>query len=189
MRTLHAALIPVLWALWLVYWWISALRVRPTRQAESFGSRLSHMLPLIVGAVLLASPTLGVPWLNAPIVSDSEAWFWSGVLLVAAGLGFAIWARAWLSGNWSSGVAVKVDHELIRGGPYAVVRHPIYTGLLTAVLGSALTVGEWRGLIGVILIAAGITRRVGLEERVMLDTFGEAYAQYRRDVPAVLPFL
>jgi protein-S-isoprenylcysteine O-methyltransferase Ste14 len=111
------------------------------------------------------------------------------VTLVAIGLGFSVWARARLGGNWSAEVTVKERHELVRGGPYALVRHPIYTGVLLALVGSALAVDKWRGLVGLLLITAGFWRKMVIEERFMLAEFGEAYAHYRANVPALIPFV
>ena len=112
-----------------------------------------------------------------------------GAALTFAGLAFAIWARFVIAGNWSSYVELKRDHELIVAGPYRWVRHPIYTGLLLAFVGSALAVGEWRGVLAVAIVAASFWRKLKLEEAVMRRQFGEAYAQYAARVPALIPFL
>ena len=84
-------------------------------------------------------------------------------------------------------VTLKQDHELIRSGPYRWVRHPIYTGLLLAILGSAIALGEWRGLIALVLVAAAVLRRIAIEERFLTQQFGAAYARYRAEVPALVP--
>lgn len=72
--------------------------------------------------------------------------YWLGLLMVICGLAFAVWARIHLGRNWSGTVTVKEDHELIRSGPYGIVRHPIYTGLLLAIAGTAIVFGEWRAV-------------------------------------------
>jgi protein-S-isoprenylcysteine O-methyltransferase Ste14 len=82
---------------------------------------------------------------------------------------------------------LKENHELIRGGPYGRVRHPIYTGILLAVFGSALAMGELRGLLALGLIAIGFLRRITVEERVLTGQFGEAYTRYQAEVPALVP--
>ena len=112
-----------------------------------------------------------------------------GAALTFAGIAFAIWARVWMAGNWSSDVTLKRDHELIVDGPYRWVRHPIYTGILLALLGTALAVGEWRGLLAVVLAAAAFWRKLGIEEAVMRRQFGEAYSRYAKRVPALIPFV
>jgi len=91
--------------------------------------------------------------------------------------------------NWSQAVTLKEDHELITSGPYALVRHPIYTGLLIAFAGSAIARGEWRGLLAVALVFVALWRKLKLEERWMRSHFGEAYETYSRRVSALLPYV
>ena len=100
-----------------------------------------------------------------------------------------MWARVHLGRNWSGIVTVKEGHELITGGPYAIVRHPIYTGLLLAFIGSALARGEWRGVLAVAVVLAALWRKLGLEERWMREQFGSAYQAYSQRVAALVPFL
>ena len=120
------------------------------------------------------------------LVPRSAVWQALMIALVALGLSFSVAARVWLGRNWSSMVTVKHDHELIRSGPYALVRHPIYTGLLA---GSALMLGNWRALIGFALIAGALVRKLRIEERFMAQQFGEEYARYREQVAMLVPFL
>jgi protein-S-isoprenylcysteine O-methyltransferase Ste14 len=105
------------------------------------------------------------------------------------GLGFSALARAWLGRNWSAEVTVKDGHELVRSGPYALVRHPIYAGMLLALAGTALMVGKWRALIGLALVVVALLRKLTVEERFMTEQFGEVYAHYRAEVSALIPFL
>ena len=111
-----------------------------------------------------------------------------GPILVAAGLGFAVWSPRHLRRNWSVNVVVKEDHELIRTGPYRHVRHPIYTGILLAFLGTALSIGEWRGLLAVPLVAISFVLKSRMEERRMRETFPE-YVEYQRETAALVPFV
>jgi protein-S-isoprenylcysteine O-methyltransferase Ste14 len=101
---------------------------------------------------------------------------------------FSVWARVHLGGNWSGIVTIKHDHELIASGPYAIVRHPIYTGLLVAFIGSAMARGEWRGVLAVLIAWVALWRKLRLEERWMGERFGQQYEAYCRRVPALLPF-
>jgi protein-S-isoprenylcysteine O-methyltransferase Ste14 len=94
-----------------------------------------------------------------------------------------------LAGNWSSDVTLKRDHELIVTGPYAFVRHPIYTGILLGFVGTALAVGEWRAVLAVALAGVAFWRKLGIEEAVMRRQFGETYARYVARVPALIPFV
>ncbi len=183
------ALIPALWILWLGYWVVAARVTGETRRRESFASRLSHYGPLIVGGLLLGVPGILGPELERQIYGPTHLWLWIASALVAIGLGFSAWARVWLGSNWSAEVTVKQNHELVRGGPYALVRHPIYTGVLLALIGTALSVDKWRALIGLVLVAAGFLRKIVIEERFMLVEFGKAYEHYRAEVPALIPFV
>jgi protein-S-isoprenylcysteine O-methyltransferase Ste14 len=185
---LFLSLFVLMWGGWLAVWNVMARRVKEAAQSESAVSRLSHVVPLLIAAYLLVAH-VPLPLLNdrfAPLA------LWLAVLgaaLTFAGLAFAIWARFVIAGNWSSYVELKRDHELIVAGPYRWVRHPIYTGLLLAFVGSALAVGEWRGVLAVAIVAASFWRKLKLEEAVMRGRFGEAYARYAARVPALIPFL
>lgn len=147
MQFVYARLILGLWLLWCVYWFAASARSKPTMRQESLASSALHKVPLMLAVVLFLVHRNSVGWLGARFLPRSEALFWLGTVMVAAGLGWSVLARVYLGGNWSSGVTVKQDHELIRSGPYRWTRHPIYTGLLTAFAGSAIALGEWRGLI------------------------------------------
>lgn len=186
---LWSAVIPALWGIWLVYWIVSALGAKATAREEPLASRLSHVLPLMLGGALLGTPHILGAWGEQPFLPETLTWLWTGVTLTAAGLGFSMLARAWLGRNWSSMVTLKQDHELIRNGPYALVRHPIYTGLLLALLGTAITIGKWRALVGLVLLVAAVVRKLTIEERLMAEQFGDAYARYRSEVPALIPFV
>lgn len=182
-------LIPAMWLAWIAYWAFAARAVKRTQRIEDARSRLSHRVPLFAGAVIMTIPNLLGPRLEGLFVARTPAWQWLAVGLVALGLAFSVLARAWLGRNWSSMVTVKQDHELIRSGPYALVRHPIYTGLLLALIGSALMLGNWRALAGCALIVGALLRKLRIEERFMAEQFGEAYARYRAQVPTLIPFL
>jgi protein-S-isoprenylcysteine O-methyltransferase Ste14 len=181
-------LIAGIWVLWAAFWTVAALRTKPTLWRESVGSGASHVILLLAAAVLLVKPewlpsTLSEPFVPAGVVLPAV-----GAVMVAAGLGFAVWARAHLGRNWSGIVTVKEGHTLVRTGPYRAVRHPIYTGLLLAVIGTAAAIGEWRGAIAVICALIGFLRKIEVEERRMSENFPE-YAQYRQDTAALIPLL
>jgi protein-S-isoprenylcysteine O-methyltransferase Ste14 len=136
------------------------------------------------------SPRLPFPVLYRTYLSDSNwaVWFWIGVVVNVMGLGFAIWERGYLGTNWSRSVTIKQDHKLITGGPYSLVRHPIYTGLLTGFMGTAIAMGQVRGLVAFALIFVMLWFKLRLEERWMRLQFGELYKQYAQQVPALVPF-
>jgi len=190
MKTLFQAIIPTLWLAWLAFWIASAARgVKETQRHESTFSRLSYQVPLIAGGVLLGWPHVLGGALEQRFHPHTFAWFAVGAALVAAGLGFSVAARLWLGGNWSANVTLKKGHELIRSGPYALVRHPIYTGVLLALVGTAIAVGKWRALLGLALMTGSFVRKLILEERFMREEFGEAYARYRAEVAALIPLI
>jgi protein-S-isoprenylcysteine O-methyltransferase Ste14 len=105
------------------------------------------------------------------------------------GLGFAIWARVQIGRFWSGTVALKAEHALIRGGPYAITRHPIYSGLLLALIGTAITRDSRAAFLGLPLVFAGLFVKLKQEERLLLDRFGPEYEKYRAEVPALIPRL
>jgi protein-S-isoprenylcysteine O-methyltransferase Ste14 len=179
------------WLLWLAYWGISALGVKHAVRVESSWSRFGkYWLPLIVAVWLLQD----VPFFRGTLLDErfvpDERWIaWLGFILTIAGLAFSIWARATLGRNWSGVVQVKQDHELIVRGPYSLVRHPIYTGLLLAFFGTALAVGAWRALLALAIVALSFWRKLRLEERWMTEQFGDQYRQYMQRVKALVPWV
>ncbi len=189
MATLYRYLFPAMWLSWAAYWWISSRNVKRTTRHESFASRLSHIGPLLLGAVLLSVPNVPIPFLGERILPAAGWQFAVAATLTAAGLLISVWARRYLGTNWSATVTIKEDHELIASGPYALVRHPIYTGLLLAFVGSAMAIGEWRGVLAVALASLALWRKLRLEERWMRQQFGDAYQAYCRRVAALIPFV
>jgi protein-S-isoprenylcysteine O-methyltransferase Ste14 len=188
MQTIYHDLIPTLWLIWLAGWTIAAFRTKRVARTESVTSRLSHLIPLGVGIVLLSSRAFAGPWLSVQVYPQTPISFWSGAALVAIGLIFAGWARAHLAGNWSGTVTLKQDHSLTRSGPYRLARHPIYTGLLLAILGSAIAEAEWRGFVALALFTLSFLRKITIEERFLVAEFGDAYGRYRAEVPALIPW-
>ncbi|MBV8649863.1 MAG: isoprenylcysteine carboxylmethyltransferase family protein [Alphaproteobacteria bacterium] len=190
MDFVHDWLLWGLWIAWLAYWIWAASGTKKTRRVESLSIAISHWTPLVIGIVLISLPQSGRwGWLTARLLPFSEPLFWISVAGTVAGLGFAVWARLYLGSNWSGVVTLKDDHTLIRGGPYGLVRHPIYTGILLALVGSALVRGDAGGVSGLLLIAGAFLRKIGVEERWLAEQFPGDYAAYRRDVPALIPRL
>jgi len=176
-----------LWFGFALVWMLWAIRTKPTERRESILSRLSYALVLPPGFYLIFARRVPIHWLNAQVLPDIAWVREAGVALTAAGLLFAIWARLYLGTNWSGTVTVKVGHELVRSGPYRWVRHPIYSGLLLASLGTAAERGEMRGVFAVAFIFAGFWMKLRTEERFMADVFGSKYAEYKRDTGALIP--
>jgi protein-S-isoprenylcysteine O-methyltransferase Ste14 len=179
------------WLLWLVYWGVSAANVKQATRVESSLSRFGkYFLPLMVAAwLMIGAGTFADTLLDERFVPALEWVAWLGFILTLAGLAFACWARAILGRNWSGVVQLKQDHELIVRGPYSIVRHPIYTGLLLAFLGSALAIGQWRALLATAIVAISFWRKLRLEERWMRELFGDRYLNYMRRVKALVPWV
>ena len=127
--------------------------------------------------------------LSFRLVPQNLAYYGIGAVLTIIGLAFAIWARYHIGRNWSGVITVKEDHALIRTGPYAIVRHPIYSGLLLAIIGSALARGNIAAMLAIAFMLYAVLRRVSIEERWMGETFGQAYADYKTKTPALVPFV
>ena len=177
MPTPYQYLIPALWILWMGYWAMLAFGTKRVLRTEGVASRISHLVPLGLGIILLLFRHAGGRWLAGAIYAATAWSLLIGTGLVAAGLGFAAWARIHLAGNWSGTVTLKQDHSLTRSGPYRLVRHPIYTGLLTAVLGTAIAEAEWHALLALALITLSFRRKIAVEERFLTAQFGAAYAR------------
>jgi protein-S-isoprenylcysteine O-methyltransferase Ste14 len=180
-------LISALWVAWALYWLISAISNKSTVRRESLGSRLAYVVPLLLGGVLIGWRRLPWEWLNERLWPRSLPAYWIGVTLLAVGLGVAVWARVHLGRNWSGSVTVKEEHELIRSGPYAIVRHPIYTGLIAAVAGTAIASGTVRAALGVVIIVVSFLYKLRLEEAFMRETFPADYPRYAAQVPRLIP--
>jgi protein-S-isoprenylcysteine O-methyltransferase Ste14 len=145
------------------------------------------MAVLLLGFGLLGSNWFRQGWLAIRFVPANDAVGLAGMVLTMAGCLFAIWARLALGGNWSGRATVKEGHTLIVKGPYAIARHPIYTGLLLASIGTALAIGEWRCILGLFVIGMMFLVKMSQEERLMMETFPAAYPEYRQRVKALIP--
>lgn len=189
MQIFYESFFPVLWTAYFIYWRVAALNVKATRRMESTPSRVIRTALFLIGVALLCLPNLPIPWLYTHWIRPSYATFYGGAALTATGLLFCIWARVHLGRNWSSSVTIKENHELITTGPYALVRHPIYTGLLIGFLGTALAITQMRGLVAFPLFFFSLWYKLRLEETWMRTQFGEAYVAYARRTPALVPFL
>jgi protein-S-isoprenylcysteine O-methyltransferase Ste14 len=177
------------WVLFVLYWIWSARQVKSTVRTEPVWSRLfKYWLPLFIAAVLMEPNRWYRGSMPAGRFLPELDWLaLTGLVLTIAGLLFACWARVELGNNWSAVVQLKQDHELIEHGPYRHVRHPIYTGLLLAFLGTAVAIGEWRGLLALVIVATSFWRKLRLEERWLGEQFGVAYTDYMRRVRALIP--
>jgi len=190
MPSTPSSAIVTIWTGLVVVWVIGALTAKATlRRRQPGGSRAAQ---LVLGATawwVLVRPHADLGALNARFIADHASVQWTGVALATVGAAFTLWARVTLGGNWSGTITVKRDHELITSGPYAIVRHPIYSGLLLTLAGTALVVGEWRALIAVPFAFIAWRWKSLIEEQVMIEQFGPAYEAYKVRVKALIPFV
>lgn len=172
-----------------IVWVLAAMGSKRTARREGPATRLLHLAIMTVAFALLFWPRLSLGPLAWRILPRSQGWVWAGLALTLAGCAFAIRARLLLGGNWSGSVAVKQDHQLMRRGPYAFVRHPIYSGFLLGLAGVAVAGGELRGFLGWALMFVGWGVKARMEEAFMVEQFGAAYLEYAREVKALIPFV
>jgi len=143
----------------------------------------------LTGFTLLGSHWFDYGLFAIRLVPHSPALELGGLAATVGGCFFAIWARLALGSNWSGQATVKAGHELVVTGPYALARHPIYTGMLTASAGTALAIGEMRCAYGLALIVLALVIKMSQEEKLMMQTFPQAYLAYRQRVKALIPGL
>lgn len=182
-------LFPLMWLAYVAYWWAMATDVKSDERREEAGARLQRLILMILAILLLGVPKFRLSVLDRRFLPTSVWWVWIGAAVTASGLLFSLWGRRYLGRNWSRAVTIKKDHQLITGGPYSLVRHPIYTGLLVGLCGGALALGEWRGLVAVGLVFIALLRKLRLEEQWMRVQCGESYENYFRQVRALVPYI
>ncbi|HYY34874.1 MAG TPA: isoprenylcysteine carboxylmethyltransferase family protein, partial [Candidatus Binatia bacterium] len=181
--------IRVCWITFVVVWLLAAVSTKRTIYRESRGERARYWILLVIAYVLVfRSNSLPLPlgWLAIPHTKSST---WVGAFLCVSGLVFAVWARVILGGNWSGVITLKEGHELIERGPYRIVRHPIYTGILAMFAGTAIAIGYFGGFIGLLLLFVSFWMKLEREEDLMLKHFPDKYSAYQRRVKRVIPFL
>ena len=185
--TATASIIALCWAVFVVYWGIAALRVKRTILRRADWLRTAIVVTVVLGAALLRSrfgrelDSVVLPrTLPVRVVAD---------VLAVAGIAILVWARTVLGGNWSGAVTLKEDHELIQHGPYAYVRHPIYSGLMLLGLGTAVHYATLGGFVLLALCCIGFALKMRQEELLMIEHFPEQYPRYRARVKAIVPFV
>jgi protein-S-isoprenylcysteine O-methyltransferase Ste14 len=185
----YESLFPVLWIAFFIYWQVKAIHTKTTRRIEPAASRILRVLIFLIAIALLSTTRIPLRWLYRQLWPAGLWPFWLGVFVLVAGLLFAVWAREHLGRNWSRSVTIKQDHELITTGPYGVVRHPIYTGILAGFLGTAIALCQVRGFIAFVLVFFILWLKLRMEEQWMRSQFGETYITYTRHTAALVPYL
>lgn len=180
--------IAVLWLGWMLSWMAAAWWSNRTERSLGLATEWRYRSVMLLGAAALFVPAHGY---QGPLRLWHIGWAgaWICVLLVALGLAFCWWARLHLGRLWSGQITRKAEHRVVDSGPYGIVRHPIYTGILLAAFATMAAKGTIPGIAGAALLALGLWWKARLEERWLSQELGEgAYQDYRRRVPMLLPF-
>ena len=175
------------WVVFCAYWAVGALKTRRTVSQESFVSRSRFLLLEIFGYGLLFSNIAGIGLLGHRVFHQTYAVAVTGVALTWIGIAIALWARWHLGQYWSARITLKEDHRLIRTGPYAYFRHPIYSGLELAAVGGTLAIDKWRCVAGVVLIVLGYWMKARKEESMLAAQFGEEFKEHCRHTGFLIP--
>jgi protein-S-isoprenylcysteine O-methyltransferase Ste14 len=182
-----AELVP--WLVLLFYWIWMWNKAKPIATGHTDPwSNLNRVL-IVISMLLLGSRQLSIGFLGYELIPRTLAKALTGLVLTSAGVAFAIWARKTLADNWSAQPEVKQNHELIVSGPYKIVRHPIYTGILIAVLGTAVMIGQVRGFIALAISFIALWHKSGFEEDLMRRQFPQQYDAYARSVKRLIPWI
>lgn len=176
----------LVWIAFSVYWGLAAKKASEAKTAESAGSRRVHVTLMTGGQLLLF---LSVPGLRQSFVPDKPVWIAAGFTILAASVALAMWAREHLGRNWSGRIETKVDHELVRTGPYRKLRHPIYTAMIGMCVGTALIDGRVHALVGTAMVVVAYWRKVRMEEANLRQAFGDRYHAYRQGTWGAIPGL
>lgn len=182
MNGFFVPLIASLWLVWIVSWHVAALWRGGKREEAPRREYRLHYAIAFLGFFLVFSAWPPM----APLWASSARLGWAMVALTAAGFAFAWWARIHLGKLWSGGVVLRDDHRVVDSGPYALVRHPIYTGLFAAVIAMAVVRGTPAALLGAALFVLGFTLKARVEERFLEQSLPE-YGDYRRRVGMIVP--
>lgn len=177
------------WLAFLVVWSVGTFVNKRTVRRWEPRALLLHIAVLAVAFHLFFNPWLRRSWLGTRVLPGSHWIDYAGGAMQIAGLAFCIWARLHIGRNWSGMITLKADHTLVRSGPYAIVRHPIYSGLLLAFLGKTLDHGDVAGIAGLVMLVVTWKHKSLAEERLMVQQFGAEYERYRGEVSGLVPGL
>ena len=183
------------WIIFVLYWFISARSVKPIQETRGWLGGNWYPILYLIGFLFMINfrflGRLGIPTnkLATLLLPDTTVLNSIIVILLIAGLIIAIVARRTLARNWSVAVALKEDHELITTGPYKYVRHPIYTGMLLMILGTALSVATLGACIGFFIILVGVLLKLRQEEALLTKHFAQGYLSYKKRTRTLIPFI
>ena len=177
----------ILWAGFALSWIAAMPWSSKVEKRVGMGREIAYRIVLIAGGLIFLIPAHGY---EGPL----RLWYlphrmvWPAVGMIALGFAFSWWARIWLGALWSGQVTKKADHRVVDTGPYRIVRHPIYTGILLAIYATAALKGTVLGLAGAVAITLGLWMKARLEERFLGEELGSDYDAYRTRIPMLMPF-
>jgi protein-S-isoprenylcysteine O-methyltransferase Ste14 len=177
------------WCALLGYWFYNARKVKSSVYSQTTASRAVYMFFLLFSFGLLYFNVFAVGVLGYQLIPVNQLTGIVGVLICVMGVAFAIWARKILGDNWSAKITLKQGHQLIQSGPYKYVRHPIYTGFEIAFLGTAITIGQMKGFVGLSILFLNHYYKTTMEEELLREQFRDEYAGYARRVKRLIPFI
>ncbi len=182
-------LLALIWLAWVVSWVVAAFWSGRTKTHVATRDSWVYRLPILIGAIFLMPLTARVLG-AAPLYHVGNVGTYILALVTVCGISFTWWARIHLGRFWSNAITHKEDHRIIDTGPYGMVRHPIYTGLIVGILATGLAVGTWTAILGALFVAFGEWQKARMEEGFLSVELGqEAYRNYSRRVPMIVPFL
>lgn len=182
-------LLALIWLAWVISWVVASFWSGRTKTHVRTRDAWVYRLPILLGAILL-SPWAAQAVGAGPLYNPGDAGTYVLIVVVLLGISFTWWARIHLGRFWSNAITHKEDHRIIDTGPYGLVRHPIYTGLILAILATGIAAATWTALVGALLIAFGEWQKARMEEEFLNAELGpEAYGSYCRRVPMIVPFL
>jgi protein-S-isoprenylcysteine O-methyltransferase Ste14 len=185
-RALSFYVLPCLWLIFLLVWLFGAIGIKRTRVRDN---KLGTVFQIAFGLSVSLVFNLRLGPLNQGFLPPNPITKSIGIALTAVGIGLAIWARFYLGRNWSAKVVIKEDHELIRRGPYARLRHPIYSGVMLGLFGTVLALDKWRYLLGFLLLVVYFCTKASREEVLLSREFGPAWEEHKKHSGFLLPKL
>ena len=184
----YKSIILVSWATLMTVWFVLAFNVKQDIRSGHFSVWMQYLLRFTGAALIIVAVARIGNGVFTAIFAPPITLGWIGALLTALGIALAIWARLSLGRNWSARLSVKVNHQLVTTGPYAYVRHPLYTGVVLAAFGTMLT-GMIFGIVEFIAACAIVASRIKKEERDMLELFPDQYPEYKKKTCGLIPFI
>ncbi len=182
-------ILELIWIAWLISWIAASFWSGRTQRRVGTLETWTYRAAMIAGGILL------IPW-TPRLLAEKRIWdvgydgAYALAALMLAGLAFTWWARIYLGRLWSSAITRKEDHRIVDSGPYGIVRHPIYTGLIIALLATAAAEATVTALLGVALVIFGLWLKARTEERFLTAELDpDLYGSYCRRVPMLVPFL